>query len=245
MHATPLTQVIIKAQAQLGNKWTAIAAMLPGRTDNAVKNRWNSALRKRVDCAGAAGVPGPAAGADSMQTDVKPSVAALQALPAHARQLEQPGQGQKPGAPPPPLQRNEQEQQQQQLRQQHQQALIAQLLAGSGAAFLGSGASPAFGQAAAQAAAAAAAGMPRPMPTLPPSSTAAVATGPPFQLPLPFMTLQPQMSASEAAAMLAAANSDMLKKASVGTHVWVGQAAGLWCRVPNLGVCRVDGRLGV
>jgi hypothetical protein len=39
--------LIIEMQAKVGNKWAEIAKYLPGRTDNNVKNRWYSTLRRR------------------------------------------------------------------------------------------------------------------------------------------------------------------------------------------------------
>lgn len=40
-------RIIIEKIRQVGTKWADIARLLPGRTDNSVKNRWNSTLRRR------------------------------------------------------------------------------------------------------------------------------------------------------------------------------------------------------
>ncbi|KAF7090069.1 hypothetical protein CFC21_092889 [Triticum aestivum] len=40
---------IIQLHAMLGNRWSTIAARLPGRTDNEIKNVWHTHLKKRLD----------------------------------------------------------------------------------------------------------------------------------------------------------------------------------------------------
>ncbi|KAI4306276.1 hypothetical protein L6164_029566 [Bauhinia variegata] len=41
-------QTIVKLHSVFGNRWSLIAAQLPGRTDNDVKNHWNTKLRKKL-----------------------------------------------------------------------------------------------------------------------------------------------------------------------------------------------------
>ncbi|XP_058075562.1 transcription factor MYB35 [Magnolia sinica] len=41
-------QLIVNLHAAIGSRWSIIAAQLPGRTDNDVKNYWNTKLRKKL-----------------------------------------------------------------------------------------------------------------------------------------------------------------------------------------------------
>uniref|UniRef100_A0A0R0FYK1 Uncharacterized protein n=1 Tax=Glycine max TaxID=3847 RepID=A0A0R0FYK1_SOYBN len=41
-------QLIINLHSVIGNKWAKIATHLPGRTDNEIKNYWNTNLRKKL-----------------------------------------------------------------------------------------------------------------------------------------------------------------------------------------------------
>ncbi|KAJ8498804.1 hypothetical protein OPV22_009356 [Ensete ventricosum] len=40
--------LIVDLHAALGNRWSQIAARLPGRTDNEIKNYWNSCIKKKL-----------------------------------------------------------------------------------------------------------------------------------------------------------------------------------------------------
>ncbi|MCD9645610.1 hypothetical protein HAX54_034626 [Datura stramonium] len=72
-------KIVIKAYQELGNRWSAIAARLPGRTDNEIKNFFHTHLKKHLGVKNDASmkrnkrVPKKAKKNDEMTNDDKPS----------------------------------------------------------------------------------------------------------------------------------------------------------------------------
>ena len=74
---------IVEKQRVHGNKWATIARYLHGRSDNAVKNRWNSALRKAQQ-----GSPAAAAQEDAAE-DETAAPACLDLFPLSAGEMRE------------------------------------------------------------------------------------------------------------------------------------------------------------
>ena len=74
---------IVEQQRVHGNKWATIARYLHGRSDNAVKNRWNSALRKAQQ-----GSPAAAAQEDAAE-DETAAPACLDLFPLSAGEMRE------------------------------------------------------------------------------------------------------------------------------------------------------------
>lgn len=67
-------KLIIDLHAAIGNRWSRIAAQLPGRTDNEIKNYWNTRIKKKLKQMGIDPVTHKPLNAVSQQQTGRPSM---------------------------------------------------------------------------------------------------------------------------------------------------------------------------
>ncbi|KAI5073517.1 hypothetical protein GOP47_0011530 [Adiantum capillus-veneris] len=75
-------KLIIKLHSMLGNRWSLIAGRLPGRTDNEIKNYWNTHLKKKLRNMGI----DPQTHAPLVDTATKPGALVKKRLPTITNQ---------------------------------------------------------------------------------------------------------------------------------------------------------------
>ncbi|XP_073044673.1 transcription factor MYB17-like [Primulina eburnea] len=86
-------KMVIDLHAKLGNRWSKIASHLPGRTDNEIKNHWNTHIKKKLKKMGIdplthQPLPPPAAAQPTSQEPHPPDHRKMDETPPHEAAIE-------------------------------------------------------------------------------------------------------------------------------------------------------------
>ncbi|CAL4909463.1 unnamed protein product [Urochloa decumbens] len=78
-------RIIWSLYTSIGSRWSIIASKLPGRTDNDVKNYWNTKLKKKAMAAAAAAFPAPATPSPQPAAALSPTSSSVTSSSGDAR----------------------------------------------------------------------------------------------------------------------------------------------------------------